>query len=56
VHRAKQKTILLAYYSGGKQFDVNADHINAELNVAARALEYPILNGIPIERTITHSL
>ena len=56
MHRAKQKTILLAYYSGGKQFDVNAEHISVALKLATRALEYSILKGIPIECINTHSL
>ncbi len=39
-----------------KRFDVMADHISAALKLAATALEYPILKGIPIERINTHSL
>ncbi len=55
-HRATKKAILSAYYSGGKQFDVNADQISAALKLAARALEYPILKGISIECINTHFL
>jgi hypothetical protein len=56
LHRATNQTIISAYYYGGKRFDVTADHISAALKLAARALEYPILKGIPIERINTHSL
>ncbi len=55
-HGAMKKAILLAYYPGGKWFDVNADHISAALKLAARALEYPILKCIPIECINIHSL
>ncbi len=55
-HGATKKAILLAYYPGGKWFDVNANHISAALKLTARALEYPILKGIPIECINTHSL
>jgi hypothetical protein len=55
-HGANKKTILSAYFYGGKHFDVTADHISAALKLAATALEYPILKGIPIERINTHSL
>ncbi len=33
-----------------------AEHISAALKQAARALEYPILKGIPIKQINTHSL
>ena len=55
-HGASKKTILSAYYQGGKQGDVTSDHISKALKIAATALEYPILKGIPIERINTHSL
>ncbi len=55
-HGATDRTILSAYYYGGKQFDVTAEHISAALKMAARALEYPILKDIPIDRINTHSL
>ncbi len=55
-HGVTDCTILSAYYYGGKQFDVTAEHISTALKMAARALEYPILKGIPIERINTHSL
>ena len=56
LHGATDRTILSAYYYGGKQFDAMAEHISAALKLAARALEYPILNGIPIKWFNTHSL
>ena len=55
-HGVTKRTIISAYYYGGKRFDITAEHINAALKMAARALEYPILKGIPIERINTHSL
>ena len=55
-HGATDRTILSAYYNGGKRFDVTAEHISTALKLAARALEYPILKGIPIDRINTHSL
>ena len=55
-HGANKKTILSAYFYGGKRFDVTADHISLALKAAATSLEYPILKGIPIERINTHSL
>ncbi len=56
LHGATDCTILSAYYYGIKRFDVTAEHISAGLKLAARALEYPVLKGIPIERINTHSL
>jgi hypothetical protein len=52
----RKKTIILAYYSGGKRFDVTSNHISAALKLAARSLEYPLVKGIPINRINTHSL
>ena len=56
LHIATNRTIISAYYYGGKRFDVTADHISAALKLAAQALEYPILKGIPIKLINTHSL
>ncbi len=53
---ANTKTILSAYFYGAKCFDVTADHTSAALKLAATALEYPILKGIPIDHINTHSL
>jgi hypothetical protein len=55
-HGATKKTILSAYYYGGKRFNVTANHISAALKLAASALEYLIQKGIPIDRINTHSL
>jgi hypothetical protein len=55
-HGATNRTIISAYYYGGKHFDNTADHISVALKLAARVLEYPILKGIPIEQINTHSL
>ncbi len=55
-HGATNRTIISAYFYGGKRFDVTADHISAALKLAARALKYPILKGIPINQINTHSL
>jgi hypothetical protein len=54
--RSYEETISLAYFYGGKHFDVTADHISAALKLAASALENHILKGVPIERINTHSL
>jgi hypothetical protein len=53
---AQKKTIILAYYLGGKRFDVTSNHISAALKLAARLLEYPLVKGIPIDCINTHSL
>ncbi len=53
---AMEKTILSTYYHEGKRFDVSADHVSLALKMAATALEYPILKGIPIARINTDSL
>lgn len=55
-HGASMKTILSAYYHNNKRDDVTSDHISKALKLAATALEYPILKGIPIDRINTHSL
>jgi hypothetical protein len=55
-HGASMKTILSAYYHNSKRDDVTSDHISKALKLAATALEYPILKGIPIDRINTHSL
>jgi hypothetical protein len=46
----------LAYYHEGKRFDVTSDHITSALKLAPKALEYPIIKGIPIECINTHLL
>ncbi len=56
LHGATKKTIISAYYHDGKHFDVTSDHISLALKLAATALKYPILKGIPIEWINTHSL
>ncbi len=38
-HGASMKTILSAYYHGGKRCDVTSDHINTALKMAATSLE-----------------
>jgi hypothetical protein len=40
----------------GKYFNVTSDHITSALKLVAKALEYPILKGIPIECINTHLL
>ena len=44
-HGATNKTILSAYFYGGKRFNITVDHISAALKLGAMALEYPILKG-----------
>ena len=55
-HGSSKKTIISAYYLGGKRFDVTSNHISAVLKLAAHSLEYPLVKGIPIDRINTHSL
>ncbi len=55
-HGATKKTIILVYYSGRKRFDVTSYLISKAFKLAAVALEYPILKGIPIKQINTHSL
>jgi hypothetical protein len=53
---ASKKTVISAYFHDGKRIDVTSDQISSALKLAARALEYPNIKGIPIERINTHSL
>jgi hypothetical protein len=46
-HGATTRIIILAYYYGGKWFDVTADHISLALKLVTRGLEYPILRASP---------
>ena len=55
-HGSSKKTIISAYYLGGKRFDVTSDHISAVLKLGAHSLEYPLVKGIPIDHINTHSL
>ncbi len=55
-HKGTMHTVLSAYYSKGRRFDMTANNISLAFKVAASALEYPIIKGIPIERINTHSL
>jgi hypothetical protein len=55
-HGGSKKTIISAYYLGGKRFDVTSDHISAVLKLAACSLEYPLIKGILVEHINTHSL
>ena len=40
----------------GQRYDVTSGHISSALKMAAQALEYPTIKGIPIEWVNTHSL
>jgi hypothetical protein len=53
---SKLKTFLSAYYDGGIEANVTVEQISYGLKVAAAALDYPSLKGIPIERIDTHLL
>jgi hypothetical protein len=55
-NRGKKKSFLSAYYEGGVEANVTAEHTSRGLKVAAAALDYPSLKGIPIKRIDTHSL
>ena len=51
-----KKTYLSAYWVEGKRKYLNAENINAALKLATTTLNYPSLNGIPIDRVDTNSL
>jgi hypothetical protein len=53
---ATKTTIIPAYFNVGRRYDVTSGHISSALKMAAEALEYPTIKGIPIERVNTHSL
>ena len=53
---ATKTTIISAYFNVGQRYDVTSGHISSALKMAAQALEYPTIKGIPIERVNTHSL
>ena len=46
----------MAFWIGDKHKDVTAENISAAVKFAARALKYPYIKGVPIERVETHSL
>lgn len=50
------KTFLSAFFVDGVRFDVTAENMSRALKLAARALDYPMAKGIPVERINTHSL
>ncbi len=50
------KTFICAYWHKTKQHNVTAEDISQSLKVAAAALNYPSLRGIPIKHIDTHSL
>ena len=49
-------TYLSAFFVNSARFDVTDNDIRNSLKQAARALKYPLMKGIPIERIDTHSL
>ncbi len=51
-----QKALLSAIYVEGVRYDVTGDDISKGLKMAAKLLNYPSTQGIPIERVDTHSL
>ncbi len=53
---ATKTTIIWAYFKEGRRYDVTSGHVSSALKLAAGALEYPIIKGIPIERVNMHSL
>jgi hypothetical protein len=53
---ATKTTIISAYFKEGRRYDVTSGHVSSALKLAAGALEYPIIKGIPIERVNMHSL
>jgi hypothetical protein len=53
---ATKTTITSAYFIEGPRYDVTSGHVSSALKLAAGALEYPTIKGIPIEWVDTHSL
>ena len=52
---AMKKTIISAYFNEGRRYDVTSGHISSAPKMAAEALEYPNIKGMPIEWVNTHS-
>jgi len=50
------KTLLLAFYVDGVQYNVTGDDISKGLKMAAMLISYPSMRGIPIESVVTHFL
>ncbi len=55
-NKGTARTFLSAYWAQGLRYDVTAENISRAVKVAAAALEYPVVKGIPIQRINTHSL
>jgi hypothetical protein len=54
---ANSKTFLSAYYNDkGQRRDITNKYVSKALKVAATALDYPTVKGIPVNRINTHSL
>ncbi len=53
---ADNSTTLSTYYERSERHEVLAEHISRALKLAAMALNYPSLKGIPIALIDTHSL
>ena len=51
-----KNTYLSAYWVGGRRKYLNAENMSAALKFAITTLNYPYLEGIPIDRLDTHSL
>ena len=55
-HTPERNTFLSAFFMGATRFDVTDRDIRNSVKQAAKALQYPELKGIPIDRVDTHSL
>jgi hypothetical protein len=55
-NKATGKTFICAYWMDNEAYNVTADNISAALKRATTSLQYPLYQGIPIERINTHSL
>ncbi len=53
---ATKTTIISAYFNEGRRYDGTSGHVSSALKLAAGALEYLTIKGIPIEWVNTHSL
>jgi hypothetical protein len=55
-NNANSKTFLLTFFQINARYDVCGEDISKGFKMAASILQYPVTQGIPIDRIDTHSL
>jgi hypothetical protein len=55
-NKTTRKTFICAYWLDNEAYNVTADNISTVLKQVTTTLQYPLYQGIPIERINTHSL